>query len=67
MSKPLSDTIELITADDIAATLKLSARHVRERLVKRPGFPPDYQIIGARRWDRKEVLHWINQQREKHT
>ena len=52
-------TPEIWTAADIAQWLKLSQRHVAERLVHEVNFPQP--ILGARRkqrWLRDEVVQW---------
>lgn len=61
----LTKQIEMITAADIAEVCKLSVKHVADRLTRSEGFPTPYRIGGARRWDRKEFIHWLNQQRIK--
>ena len=53
-------TTDTITIEGIAATLGVSAKHVRERLVHRPDFPPPYLVAGprSRRWLMSEVIAW---------
>lgn len=58
---PLS--IDLWGADEIGAYLKLSPRHVSERLACRPDFPrvirlPSESGRGVKRWKAKEVIAW---------
>jgi predicted DNA-binding transcriptional regulator AlpA len=58
-----SKTVDLITADDIAQTLHLAVRTVREKVVRRPDFPRPIAVGGAKRWIRNEVHQWILKQR----
>lgn len=57
----------LIDTTAISEMLCLSVRHVRERLVNEPHFPrPAIQLsIKTRRWDRADVLAWMERQRKK--
>lgn len=55
--------MNLLTADDIAELLRCTADHVRDRITKRKGFPPAYRLGGLLRWERAEVLRWIDAQR----
>lgn len=54
-------TDELLTIDDIAAIYKLSRDHVRDRLVKTPGFPELAPGSSRRspRWLRSEVRAFL--------
>lgn len=52
-----------LTAQDIADHLRLNPQHVRDRLVKMPGFPAPYVFRGARRWLRDDILEWEQRQR----
>ena len=51
---------ETLTIEGIATTLGVSVKHVRERLVHRPGFPAPYIVAGprSRRWLTAEVIAW---------
>lgn len=53
---------DYITAREIAAMLDLNEAHVRDRLSKRRDFPPAYRI-GGLRWERQDILDWIEAQR----
>ena len=55
--------MNLITARDIATRLKLSPRHVAERLTLKEGFPNPYKIGSARRWDEDEFNNWLARQK----
>lgn len=48
---------DLMTLDDITEMLRLSRYHVRDVVVKTPGFPPPAPGTGPRkpRWPAKEV------------
>lgn len=48
---------DLMTLDDITEMLRLSRYHVRDVVVKTPGFPPPAPGTGPRkpRWSAKEV------------
>lgn len=50
----------LLTASDIANLLGLSARHVNERITKRPDFPPPVINVSprTRRWSLIDVKRW---------
>lgn len=50
---------KLVSIKTIASYLELSPAHVRDRLVKRQGFPTPYMIGGARRWDLAEIVEWV--------
>ena len=52
-------TPEIWTAEEIAAWLRLSKRHVAERVVHEKGFPQP--ILGERRkqrWLKESVIEW---------
>lgn len=53
-------TADTVTIKEIAQALNLSAKHVRERLVHRPGFPLPYLVAGprSRLWLRADVIAW---------
>lgn len=53
-----------VTVPEIASRLQLNAKHVRDRLTKRPDFPRAYIFGAARRWDETEVNDWIEAQRQ---
>ena len=50
----------LLTASDIANLLGLSARHVTERITKRPDFPRPVINVSShtRRWSLVDVKRW---------
>lgn len=50
-----------ISTADIAAILNCSAKHVRERVVTRVGFPPPSVNLSPkmRRWDEPDVLRYF--------
>lgn len=53
----------LLTIPDIAAALKVSVEHVRDRIVHEPDFPPP--VINRRRmrrWSRQSVEQWLSRQ-----
>lgn len=54
-------TEELLTIDDIAALYKCSRWHVRDRLVKTPGFPDRAPGTSWRkpRWLASDVRRWL--------
>lgn len=60
------DNLEpLLTADDIAKYLNVSARQVSERYAMQPDFPkpirlPSPKGRGLYRWKKGDVLNWIN-------
>lgn len=54
---------ELLTSQEIAERLRMSARHVSERLSKTDKFPKHYLIGNSKRWDKKEFESWLNDQR----
>lgn len=64
----IADPIVLLTAEDIAAILRMSVRHVRDRIVYRADFPRPYVMLGGprtRRWRRQDVERWLDEQAEK--
>lgn len=54
---------QMVTAADIAEIMRLSVRHVRERVVKRPRFPR--QATRAR-WFLSDVNKYIEQEAKRH-
>lgn len=57
---------ELATVKDIAARLKMSIPHVRDRVVRQPDFPrPVLGTHRARRWDVTDIDRWLSMQRAK--
>lgn len=58
---------DTINTADIAALLGCSREHVTDRVVKERGFPAPRVNLSQklRRWDREEVLHWIEQRSKK--
>ena len=56
----------LLSVEDIAAALKLSPQHVRDRLVREAGFPrPAVNRPKFRRWSREAVERWLAQESAK--
>lgn len=56
----------LMTVDEIAEALKLNVDHVRDRLVKEPGFPrPAINRPRFRRWIKEEIERWAAAERAK--
>lgn len=53
-----------VTTAEIADRLSLNPNHVRDRLTKRPGFPPAFVFGGARRWREEDIEEWIERQRQ---
>ena len=53
---------DLLTVRQVAELLQLNEAHVRDRLSKRRDFPPAYRI-GGLRWERADILAWIEAQR----
>ena len=55
-------TNELLTIDDITAMTKLSRYHVRDVVVKSPGFPPPAPGTGPRkpRWSAAAVRNFFS-------
>lgn len=49
---------ELLSADDVASTLRCSARHVR-RLTASGRIPDPVMLGGLRRWRRHDIDSWI--------
>lgn len=60
-------SIELLTIPEIAEMLKLSPRHVNERIVNNYNFPSPTMIGRTRRWFKTDVNQWILSQRIKPT
>ena len=53
----------LWTVEDIAYFLKLSPRHVKDRVIKTPGFPAAVPVQGAGRrptlrWRSEDIVRW---------
>lgn len=59
--------MNLITIDEIAAMLKLSRSHVRDKLIKRGDFPRPTLSLSQknRRWSEPDIESWIQSQRTK--
>ncbi|MBT3488332.1 MAG: hypothetical protein HOL17_08825 [Gammaproteobacteria bacterium] len=47
--------------------LKLSVGHVRDRITKGKNFPNAFRIGNKLRWNRPDILNWINENRETET
>src|SRR6185437_8397347 len=64
--KPLPPRIpldSLLTLAEIAAALKFSIEHVRNRVVRQAGFPPPVlNSRRGRRWSRQSIEEWLRQQ-----
>ena len=58
----VSEMPDLVTVREVAELLRLNEAHVRDRLSKRRDFPPAYRI-GGLRWERQDILDWIEAQR----
>ena len=58
---------DTINTADIAALLGCSREHVTDRVVKERGFPAPRVNLSQklRRWDREEVLLWIERRSKK--
>lgn len=54
---------ELLTVPEMAKAFKLSEGHVRDRLVKREGFPAPYMIGGSPRYPKPLVIEWVKSNR----
>ena len=54
---------DLITVRQVAELLQLNEAHVRERLSKQRGFPVAYRFGRVLRWERADILDWIEAQR----
>ena len=52
-------TDELLTLDDITAIVKLSRWHVRDVVVKQPGFPRPVCGVRKPRWNASEVRRFF--------
>lgn len=55
----------LMKAEEIAKILQVAPRQVSEKYAHTPGFPkakrlPSPNGQGAYRWDRNDVIRWIN-------
>lgn len=55
---------ELLTATEIAKMIKLSPRHVAERVTHRPDFPSPRRFGHIRRWRKEDVRTWIEGRKE---
>lgn len=56
----MTPTPEVWTAKEIAEWLRLSQRHVADRLVHDPRFPrPLKGCVGKKRWIKDEVVEWV--------
>lgn len=57
---------DLMTLDGIADALKLHRKFVRDRLVKKPGFPRPAVAISQknRRWRASDIEAWVRSQTE---
>ena len=60
-------SVELLTVHEIADILKLSKRHVQDRVVHQASFPEPYVIGGSRRWDKKDLFEWLSKQKKPKT
>ena len=54
-------TDELLTAQEVAAILKMSKRYVAEKLAAKPTFPAPIRIPQLRWW-KSEIEAWIHKQ-----
>lgn len=57
----------MMTYEDIASRLKLSANYVRDKLVKRSGFPrPAVELSQKLRyWDEADFDKWLQSEKKK--
>lgn len=53
----------LWTVEDVANTLKLEYRYVRDRLAKRKDFPKPYRIGSVLRWKPEEIEQWLEKRK----
>lgn len=53
--------LKLVKAEDIARLLKMSTRHVAERITYESDFPKPFVFNGkgSRRWLAEEVEEWV--------
>lgn len=67
LPKPVNLEIELWSVDEIAAYLKRSPSHVRQRICPRPGFPDPIRLPGTSQglWPAREVIDWALAHRER--
>lgn len=55
---------ERITAKEIAGLIGLSHKHTADRITHRKDFPKPYRFGRVRRWQREEVVAWIESRKE---
>lgn len=53
----------LLTPHDLAQMLQLEYRYVRERLIKRKGFPKAIRIGSMLRWRQEDIDLWLEKSR----
>lgn len=51
--------MDLMTAKEIAAVVKLAPRYVAEKLTKRRDFPAAIRMGSVRRWERGDFERWL--------
>ena len=61
----ITDDVELLTATEIAARLKVSTRQVSERYAQKPDFPKPIRLPSAHghgllRWEKPDIDAWIS-------
>ncbi|WP_141202414.1 hypothetical protein [Thiomonas delicata] len=70
IARPVPIDIELWSAKEIAAYLKVGPRQVSERYALMPGFPKTIRlptvagVRGTPRWSAAEVIQWATNHRE---
>ena len=50
---------ELWTTAEIAEFLRLSVKHVQDRVTHDPTFPKARRVMGSRRWVAQEIREWV--------
>lgn len=56
----------LMTAKEVGQYLRISERHVREKVSKTPGFPKPIRLptvkgtVGYPRWKQDEIKAWVD-------
>ncbi len=60
----MTDQTKLLNEAGIASLLGVRREYVRDRLVKRPDFPPPALVLSQRirRWSEGAVLKWVQDQ-----
>ena len=54
---------DLVNAQEASELLRVSARHIVERLRKQKGFPKPLKPGREYLWFKQEILHWRNSKR----